>query len=74
MTGRAPGRSVRETEAEGGDLAVNVLLAIVAVVVALPLLLLVGFFVGPPVLVVLFVLICAVPAFLVAGAVERHRR
>ena len=52
----------------------NILLAILAVVVALPVLLLVGIALGPPILVMLFVLVCAVPAFLIAGMFQRHRR
>jgi hypothetical protein len=60
--------------AEGGDLVVNALLAILAGVVALPLLLLVGVVLGPVALVVLFVLVCAVPAVLVGAVVQSDRR
>jgi hypothetical protein len=48
---------------------VNAALVIAAAVVALPVLLLVGFFLGPVALVLLLIVACAAPVLLVVGAI-----
>jgi hypothetical protein len=51
----------------------SVLVAILAVVLALPVLLLVSIALGPAILVILFIFVCALPALWVYAVLSRHR-
>jgi hypothetical protein len=50
------------------------LLVVLAALVALPVLLLAAFVLGPVVLVPVLVALCCVPVMLIAGAISRHAR
>ena len=72
MTGRRVPPTFRCTERKKEVFTVDVLTGIFVLVLMFPVLLLIAVALGPALLVILFVILCALPVLLVAGLIVRH--